>query len=74
MLTNSLGEQVLSNEEVAEMSTSSLANALRMYNRWRRGEGEFQWSEDPNKNKPCPCSPTSLGLLFDAAAKALENR
>ena len=71
---NEKGEQVLTKEEVAEMSSSSLAKALRMYNRWRRGEGKFQWSEDPKKNKPCPYSPTTLGLLFDAAEKALETR
>ena len=67
------GEQMLAEEEVAAMDPSSLAKALRDYNSHRRGQGKYKWSEDPQKTKPSPYSPATIGFLIDTAAKILEK-
>lgn len=70
---NKLGEQILAEEEVAAMSPAALAKALRDYNRYRRGQGKYKWSEEPEKNNPSPYSPETIGYLIDTAAKTLEK-
>ena len=70
---NKLGEQILAEEECAAMSPASLAKALRDYNSHRRGQGKYKWSEDPQKNRPSPYSPATIGFLIDTAAKTLEK-
>lgn len=73
MKKNDKGEEILTDAEVGAMSPASLANALRDYNRYRRGQGKYKWSEEPEKNKPSPYSPETIGYLIDTAAKTLEK-
>ena len=73
MKKNDKGEEILTDAEVGAMSPASLANALRDYNRYRRGQGKYKWSEEPEKNNPSPYSPETIGYLIDTAAKTLEK-
>ena len=68
MHKNIQGEEVLSKESIAAMSNKELSRALKRYNRWRRGEREFKWALEPEKNKPCPYSPATIGMLLDVTA------
>lgn len=73
MHKNTQGEEVLSKESIAVMSNKELSRALKRYNRWRRGEREFKWSEAPEKNKPCPYSPATIGMLLDVTATRIAK-
>ena len=44
---------------------------LAKFQRWRRGEGEFAWSDDPAKHKPMPYTPKKIGVAIDTAMEAL---
>ena len=66
---NKQGEEVLTRREVEAMSKKELSLALRRYNRWRRGTGEFSWSDDPLKRRPQPYCPETCGYIIDRAAK-----
>ena len=70
--TNKSGEVVLSKEEVIHMTRDELSLALKRFNRWRRGKGEFKWSENRAKNKPCPYSPATIGHIIDVSADLLS--
>ena len=70
---NDKGEQVLTQQEAGSLFAKDLAKALRKYNRWRRGQGAYKWSEDPKKNKPCPYSPKTIGYLIDEAVCRLAH-
>ena len=46
----------------------NLRKAIRIlgeFNKWRRGEGIYQWNEDPAKNRNLPYSPTEIGEAID---------
>ena len=73
MKKNEKGEVILTDAEVGAMSRADLASALRAYNRYRRGEGEYTWSEDPEKNKEFLYDPGTLGLIIEACAKTIEE-
>ena len=55
------------------MTAKEMAERLRRWNRWSRGEGEFGWHEDPRANLPMPESPQELGMLLDEVAEVLER-
>ena len=61
------------NTEGTVMQRKEIIEKLKTFQRWRRGEGEFQWSEDPAKNKPLPFNAQELGECLDAAIKALSE-
>ena len=73
MQKNEKGEQVLSELEVGAFLPKDLAKALREYNRYRRGQGRYKWSEDPSKNKPSPYAPETIGYLIDEAVRRLSH-
>jgi hypothetical protein len=73
MLKNTLGERVISKSEVESMSQEVLAKTLREINLYRRGQGKYQWSAIPSKNKPCPFSPDTIGFVIDEAAERIAK-
>lgn len=50
----------------------SVAAVLAEFNRWRRAEGCYDWSEVPIKNVSLPYTETELGLWIDAAVSLLN--
>ena len=42
---------------------------LDEFNKWRRGQGIYQWNEDPSKNHDIPYSPAQIGEAIDAVLK-----
>lgn len=51
----------------------SCAKTLKEFNRWRRGEGEYAFNEDPSKNKELGISPVEIGQAIDFAISYLES-
>lgn len=51
-----------------------VAEMLREYNRWRRGEGKYAWDSDPEAEyiEP-PYAPKTLGRIIEDAADMLEG-
>lgn len=54
-------------------SPSAVADLLATYQRWRRGEGEFEWGEDPAKNREPPFTPSELSAIENAAVGFLRR-
>lgn len=52
---------------------NSVVHVLEEFNRWRRGQGEYQWNEDPAKNKQLGISPAAIGEAIDFAVEYLKN-
>lgn len=50
------------------MTNAEIAQKLKTYNEWRRGEGKYD-----KGGEPCPIEPKELGVVIDLAAKRLES-
>ncbi len=46
---------------------------LREFNQWRRAEGEYEWNEDPAKNKQLPFKPGDIGIAIDTAIDLMDK-
>lgn len=55
------------------MTIKETIDILTTFNRWRRGEGEFEWSSIPSENKDLPYSGTTIGKAIDGAIVALKR-
>ena len=60
-------------EETGNMTYETAAKILKEFNRYRRGEGEYMWNEDPAKNKPLTLSPRVIGEAIDFAVSVLND-
>ena len=48
-------------------------STLEEYNRWRRGEGEYQWNENPSKNKRFAIPPAEIGKAIEYAVEYMRK-
>ena len=48
-----------------------VAMCLEQFQLWRRGKGEYSFSEDPENDSPMPLCPRSLSIVEDAAIEML---
>ena len=49
-----------------------VAKCLSQYQKWRRGEGEYEWdSDDPCDQPDIPFSPSALGIVENCAIRHL---
>lgn len=48
-----------------------LANDLGEYQQWRRGEGKYAFSENPEENLPMPFTPSELTAIMNATINIL---
>lgn len=46
---------------------------LKEFNKWRRAEGEYEWNEDPTKNKNLPFTPKDIGIALDTAIDLMDK-
>ena len=44
-----------------------VAKCLAQYQKWRRGEGEYEWDGDPANRPEIPFCPEAIGIVEDAA-------
>lgn len=56
-----------------QLEKESMVSVLEEFNRYRRGEGEYMWNEDPSKNKPLSISPRMIGEAIDYAIKYIRE-
>lgn len=56
-----------------EMVKKTAIRVLEEFNRWRRGQGEYQWNEDPSKNKQLDFNPTVIGEAIDFAVEYIKK-
>lgn len=64
-----MGDEYISVVESAlESDGQIIAAALSEFNDWRRGEGEYEFDENPRKNKEFWMTPKLLGIVIDVAA------
>ena len=48
-----------------------VAKCLAQHQKWRKGEGEYKFNEDPKKNAEPPLCPKALTIVEDAAIRLL---
>ena len=56
-----------------EMDPKLAAKILAEFNKWRRGDGAYGFTDDPKDYKDCPYTPTEIGKAIDIAIKVLEH-
>ena len=56
-------------QESDESEKQKVISILEEFNRYRRGQGEYEWNEDPSKNKNLSISPAEIGKAIDYAVK-----
>lgn len=58
-----------------KMTPIEVAEALEEHQRWRRGEGKYDWDpQDPKSvHAPMPFNPKELGEIEDQAIKYLKS-
>lgn len=56
------------------MTTTEAAKILAEFNKWRRGEPPYNWSDDPKKRKELPYTPKQIGEAIDVAVEAMKTR
>lgn len=44
---------------------------LEKHRRWRKGKGEYEYSGDPEKERPIPYSAEALSMIEDSAIRML---
>ena len=55
------------------MNTQQAYEILKEYNQWRRGEGEYEWNDEPGKNKAFPYTPKMIGEALDQAIMVIGS-
>lgn len=55
------------------MSAATVSRRLAEYNRWRRGQGKYAYTDDPLKYRSQPFSPAYLGRVIDRAVELLKG-
>ena len=55
------------------MDRKTAVEILREFNEWRRGEGKYEFSENPDENLQFPYTPKKVGKAIDFAVKYLET-
>lgn len=55
------------------MSVKEAAEALREYNRWRRGEPPYEWKDGAVETRQMPYSAKDLGVIIERAAELLDR-
>ena len=59
--------------DIDNASPRHLAEMLLEHNKWRRGEGQYSFCENPVTSVPSPFTPTQLGRIIDKAAEVLKK-
>lgn len=54
-----------------EGSPKFVASCLSQYQMWRKGEGEYEFGNDPSKNAPPPLCPKALTIVEETAIQML---
>lgn len=70
------GEKYASDEAEFRKKCNSprfVSMCIETYNRYRRGVGEYEFHEEPEKNLPAPMCPKALGIVLDSAAGMLKD-
>ena len=55
------------------MTPTEAAKILAEFNRWRRGEPPYDWSDDPANRKDLPYTPKQIGEAIDIAVQAMKG-
>jgi hypothetical protein len=50
-----------------------VAECLKKYQMWRKGIGEYSYSENPERSRPFPFSAEALSVVEDSAIEILES-
>ena len=61
------------NEAAKEAEKRIAIAVLEEFNKWRRGQGEYAWNEDPSKNKVLDITPEQIGFAIDYAVEFLKT-
>lgn len=56
------------------MTPIEAAKILAEFNRWRRGEPPYDWSDDPTKRKKLQYTPQQIGKAIDVAVATMKTR
>ncbi len=70
--TETIEDYEKSKTDSYEMTPAKVCEILLEFNEWRRGAGDYEFNEDPTKNKDCPYSPAEIGKAIDTAIKFLK--
>ena len=54
------------------MTNREAHDILAEHQKWRRGEGKYEWHEEPSENAPMPYSAKLVGEALDKAMQALD--
>ena len=56
-----------------EMTSKLAVKILTEFNKWRRGDGAYGFTDDPKDYKDCPYTPTEIGKAIDIAVTVMQK-